>query len=193
MLVLFCNKGEMMNKRLYLYLQDFPRQKIFAAIMLIFCITLIFLLCPEEERLTGLIIAAAFTILVLVIRSLVLLYSRKKSPYRLLELDDKKLSLIDVNRVATELNWQDIKTIAINFDGGVVPEMRRFPEIQINITAAGQSVEFYSFVPLSAFELVKAAISKNVQIIYNTPDTQKYFEKMVNKLAISETKNPLYK
>lgn len=182
-----------MKKVLNLYLQEHPTNKIVTAAMLAYCVGLIFLLCPSEERLTGLIIAVAITIIVLVIRSLVLLYSRKKSPYRLLELDDKKLSLIDVNRVATELNWQDIKTIAINFDGGVVPEMRRFPEIQINITAAGQSVEFYSFVPLSAFELVKAAISKNVQIIYNTPDTQKYFEKMVNKLAISETKNPLYK
>ena len=44
-----------------------------------------------------------------------------------------------------------------------------------------------------AVKLVKAAISKNVQIIYNTLDTQKYFEKMVNKLAISETKKTLYK
>ncbi len=182
-----------MNKRLYLYLQEHPKQKIFTAAMLAYCVGLIFLLCPSEERLTGVIIAVSFIILVLVIRSLVLLYSRKKSPYRLLELDDKNLTLIDINSVATKLNWHDIKTIAINFDGGIHPEMRRFPEVQINITSNGQSVNFYSFVPLSAFELVKAAISKNVQIIYNTSDTQKYFEKMVNKLAISETKNPLYK
>lgn len=182
-----------MNKKLYLYLQDHPSHKIFTGIILILCITLLFMLCPSQERLIGLIIALAFIILVLIIRSLVLLYSRKKSPYRLLELDDENLTLIDINRVATPLNWQDIKTIAINFDGGICPEMRRFPDIQINITTNGQSVKFYSFVPLSAFELVKAAISKNVQIIYNTPDTQKYFEKMVNKLAISETKNPLYK
>lgn len=182
-----------MKKVLNLYLQEHPKHKIFTAAMLAYCVGLIFVLCPHGKRLTGLIIAAAITIIVLVIRSLVLLYSRKKSPYRFLELDDKKLTLVDINRVSTPLNWQDIKTIAINFDGGICPEMRRFPDIQINITTNGQSVKFYSFVPLSAFELVKAAISKNVQIIYNTLDTQKYFEKMVNKLAISETKNPLYK
>ena len=182
-----------MKKVLNLYLQEHPKNKIVTAAMLAYFVCLIFILCPQEKRLTGLIIAVAFTILVLVIRSLVLLYSRKKSPYRLLELDDKNLTLIDINSVATKLNWPDIKTIAINFDGGIHPEMRRFPEVQINITTNGQSVKFYSFVPLSAFELVKAAISKNVQIIYNTLDTQKYFEKMVNKLAISETKKTLYK
>ncbi len=182
-----------MKKVLNLYLQEHPKHKIFTAAMLAYFVCLIFVICPQGKRLTGLIIAAAITIIVLVIRSLVLLYSRKKSPYRFLELDDKKLTLVDINRVSTPLNWQDIKTIAINFDGGICPEMRRFPDIQINITTNGQSVKFYSFVPLSAFELVKAAISKSVQIIYNTPDTQKYFEKMVNKLAISETKKTLYK
>ena len=81
-----------MKKVLNLYLQEHPKHKIFTAVMIAYCVGLIFLLCPSEERLTGLIIAVPFIILVLVIRSLVLLYSRKKSPYRLLELDDKNLT-----------------------------------------------------------------------------------------------------
>lgn len=167
------------GQKLYLYSLDHPRQKIFTAIMLIYCIILLFLLCPPSERIIGVVIAAAFVILVLGIRCILLVYLEKKYPFRLLIIDNENLTLINNNKTVQNILWSDIKTLSINYDGGICPELQRFPQFQINITANQKYIDFFSFVALSAFKLVKAATEKSIPIHYNTIDTQKYFEKNI--------------
>lgn len=171
-----------MNKKLYLYSQDYPCQNVFTAIMLIYCIALLFLFCPPEKRITGLIIAAAFIIMTLGIRTLVHLYAMKKSPFRFIMLEDENLTFINNNKTQYELLWKNITSVEINYDTGLNPELRRFPEFMINIKTTEKSIKFYIFVQLSAFELVKASIEKKIPVIYNTTDTQKYFEKIIIQL-----------
>ena len=174
-----------MDKKLNLYRQATPPAKIFLVAMLCYCIGLLFLLAPPEERLSAVIIAIGFIILVLAIKSLFILYSIKKSPFKFLILGNDKVTLINNNKSSKSFEWSAITTISVNYDSSFPAlELRKFsyPKYQIIIKTTDKSIKFYSFVHLSAFEFVKTALSKNIQISYNTTDTQKYFEKKISQI-----------
>lgn len=181
-----------MRQKLYLYPYDLPLVKILGTVFaIIFC--LIVLLAPDTGLSTGQRLGLAFLMGISpFIFVFVLLYSLaaadKKANVRIITLDNKNIEIIFRDKSLKQYSIDNIDSISVTYTGLINslfgPTTAKFSKALISINAknfsetAFSSFEFSVMVLKSVVELIKYATKHNIRIVFNSKETEEYFEKL---------------